>query len=637
MKKITIIALSFLLFASGFSQAQKVKYPTRKGIVQESTMETDKNGKPKKKPLQGVRIFTGKGVSNSSNAKGEFTLKPDAVPFKITQVKKNEYTLLSPEQGTRTYYDNNEILDVLMVSDKTFNNYMDSQMNVATEAREKKKKQALEEIKQQKDEGKIKYGEYLQKKDSINQAYDEQMKRLVEFVERNCKEFFKGMEQIDKEIDDCIMKGDYLKADSLLISKGYFNERIKNIEKLKQVTEQYVEDAVSDCRKYSDINLDKVNYTNALLYLDTARDLQQKYLEPLHPDLARTYNYIGNVYDEQGKKEEALKWYKKALAIREKVLDSLSPDLATSYNRIGIVYWYQGKNEEAMKWHNKALAIQEKVLDPLSTSLASTYNCIGNVYWYQGKNEEAMKWHNKALAIKEKVLDPLSPDLATSYGSIGTVYSAQGKNEEAMKWFNKSLAIREKVLDPLDPSLAALYNNIGSVYSDQGKNEEAMKWLEKALSIQEKVLDPLSPNLAHTYLNIGNVYADQGKNEEVMKWYNKALAIQEKVLDPLSPSLASTYNNIGSVYSDQGKNEEAMKWFNKSLAIREKVLDPLSPALATSYYNIGILYFEIENYEEALEYFEKALPGFIKHYGEEHKYIISLNQLIEKCKQALGE
>ena len=277
MKKITIILISFLLFASGFSQAQKVKYPTRKGIVQESTMEMDKNGKPKKKPLQGVRIFTGKGVSDSSNAKGEFTLKPDAVPFKIIQVKKKEYTLLSPEQGTRTYYDNNEILDVLMVSDKTFNNYMDSQMNVATEAREKKKEQALEEIKQQKDEGKIKYGEYLQKQDSINKAYDEQMKRLVEFVERSCKEFFKGMEQIDKEIDDCIMKGDYLKADSLLISKGYFNERIKNIEKLKQVTEQYIEDAVSDCWKYAEINREKINYTNALLYLDTARVLQEKY------------------------------------------------------------------------------------------------------------------------------------------------------------------------------------------------------------------------------------------------------------------------------------------------------------------------------------------------------------------------
>ena len=523
MKKITIIALSFLLFASGFSQAQKVKYPTRKGIVQESTMERDKNGKPKKKPLQGVRIFTGKGVSNSSNAKGEFTLTPDAVPFKITQVKKNEYTLLSPEQGTRTYYDNNEILDVLMVSDKTFNNYMDSQMNVATEAREKKKKQALEEIKQQKDEGKIKYGEYLQKKDSINQAYDEQMKRLAEFVERSSKEFFKGMEQIDKEIDDCIMKGDYLKADSLLISKGYFNERIKNIEKLKQVTEQYVEDAVSDCWKYAEINRDKVKYTNALLYLDTARVLQEKYLEPLHPNLAHTYNNIGVAYWNQGKYEEALKWFDKALEIKEKVLDPLSPSLASSYRNKGAVYKNQGNLEEAMKWIDKALEIFEKVLDPLSPDLAIIYNNKGLVYSDQGKNEEAMKWIDKALEIREKVLDPLSTDLATSYNNKGTVYVNQGEYEEAMKWIDKALEIIEKVLDPLSPSLASSYNNKGVVYSDQGKYEEALKWHNKALKIREKVLDPLHPDLAISYYNIGFAYQCMKNYEEALEYFEKAL------------------------------------------------------------------------------------------------------------------
>ncbi len=595
MKKITIIALSFLLFASGFTQAQKVKYPTRKGIVQESTMIMDKNGKPKKKPLAGVRIFTGKGVSNSSNAKGEFTLTPNEVPFKISKVEKNEYTLLSPEQGTRTYYDNNEILDVLMVSDKTFNNYMDSRMNVATEAREKKKKQALEEIEQQKDEGKIKYGEYLQKKDSINDAYDEQMKRLVEFVERSCKEFFKGMEQIDKEIDDCIMKGDYLKADSLLISKGYFNERIKNIEKLKQVTEQYVEDAVSDCWKYSSINRDKVKYTNALAYLDTARVLQEKYLEPLHPDLAYTYNRIGIVCLDKGKNEEAMKWFDKALEIREKVLDPLHPDLATTYNNKGLVYWNQGKNEEAMKWYDKALEIREKVLDPLHPSLATTYSGKGGVYWRQGKNEEAMKWLDKALAIEEKVLDPLHPDLAITYNSKGAVYWGQGKYEEALKWLDKALEIREKVLDPLSPYLATSYHNKGFVYLDQGKYEEALKWYDKALAIQEKVLDPLSPDLATLYLGIGFGYYKKCDYNEALRWYEKTLQIQEKVLDPLHPDLAITYNNI------------------------------------------GVIYLETKKYDKALEYFNKALPGFIKAYGEEHSWTKKVKQKIEQCKQALGK
>ena len=528
MKKITIIALSFLLFASGISQAQKVKYPTRKGIVQESTMIIDKNGKPKKKPLQGVRIFTGKGVSNSSNAKGEFTLTPDTVPFKITQVKKNEYTLLSPEQGTRTYQDNNEILDVLMVNDKTFNNYMDSQMEIARLKREAKKNDELKKIEQQKDEGKIKYGEYLQKKDSINQAYDEQMKRLVEFVERSCKEFFKGMEQIDKEIDDCIMKGDYLKADSLLISKGYFNERIKNIEKLKQVTEQYIEDAVSDCWKYADINLDKVNYTNALLYLDTARVLQEKYLEPLHPDLATTYNNIGFVYLWQNYNDEALKWFDKALEIQEKVLDPLSPALATSYNNKGIVYINKNKDEEALNLIDKALQIAEQVFDPLSPDLVLIYNSKGNIYFKQNKNDEALKWYNKALNIQEQIPDSLNYYLATLYNNIGNVYFSQGNYEETLIFFDKALYIYEQVSDTFSAYLACTYGNKGLVYFQLGNYDEALKWQAKALRIEELVLDSLSQILAESYFEIGDTYFEMKNYNKALEYYKKALFIYDE-------------------------------------------------------------------------------------------------------------
>ena len=595
MKKITIILLSFLLFASGFSQAQKVKYPTRKGIVQESTMIMDKNGKPKKKPLQGARIFTGKGVSNSSNAKGEFTLTPDTVPFKIIQVKKKEYTLLSPEQGTRTYYDNNEILDVLMVSDKTFNNYMDSRMNVATEEREKKKKQALEEIKQQKDEGKITYGEYFQKQDSINDAYDEQMKRLVEFVERSCKEFFKGMERIDKEIDECIMKGEYDKADSLLLSKGYFNKRIENIEKLEQVTEQLVKDAVSDCWKYYEINRDKIKYDEALAYLDTARVLQEKHFGLQDPALAATYHSMGFVYSEQGNLDKAMEFINKALQIREQVLNPLSPDLAVSYSNIGAVYKSKGDYDKAMEFLNKA------------------------------------------LQIREQVLNPLSPDLATSYNNIGAVYKLKGDYDKAMEFYDKALKIREQVLNPLSPALAVLYNNIGGVYYSKGNYDKAMEFLNKALNIREQVLNPLSPALAVSYSNIGGVYKSQGNLDKAMEFYDKALKIFEQVLNPLSPALATSYSNIGLVYDAQGNYDKAMEFYNKALKIKEQVLNPLSPDLATSYNNIGVVYFEMENYDKALEYFNKALPGCIKNFGEENDDTIFVKQMIEECKQALGE
>ena len=48
--------------------------------------------------------------------------------------------------------------------------------------------------------------------------------------------------------------------------------------------------------------------------------IQLKVLGPEHPDVAESYNHLGFVYKSQGKQEEALGAFSKALEIRLKVL-----------------------------------------------------------------------------------------------------------------------------------------------------------------------------------------------------------------------------------------------------------------------------------------------------------------------------
>ena len=316
---------------------------------------------------------------------------------------------------------------------------MDSQMEIARLAREKEKTKALKELQKKKDDGDISYREYFQKEDSINQSYKEKMERMIDYIERSSKEFFKGMEQIDKQIDDCIIKGEIDKADSLIISKGYFNERIVNIEKLDETKLKLVEDAVSDCWKKFEISEDRINYDEALAYLDTARVLQEKHFGLQDPELAISYNNIGGVYLNKGNYDEALKWLNKALKIQEQILDPMSIDLATTYNNIGAVNNEKGDLEEALKWYDKALEIQEKVLDPLHPDLALLYNNKGLVYFEQGKYEEAIKWLDKALEIEEKVLDSLHPDLANTYANIGLAYKGMKNYEKALEYLEKAL------------------------------------------------------------------------------------------------------------------------------------------------------------------------------------------------------
>jgi len=180
--------------------------------------------------------------------------------------------------------------------------------------------------------------------------------------------------------------------------------------------------------------------------------------------LATFLNEIAIAYENQGNYDNALGYFKKALAIFEKVLEKEHPDNATAYNNIASVYQYQGDYDKALVYYNKALIISEKVLGKEHPDTAISYNNIASVYQYQGDYNKALVYYNKALIISEKVLGEEHPDTFTTYNNIAGVYRDQGNYDKALDYFNKALTIREKVLGKEHPDTARTYNNIAGVY-----------------------------------------------------------------------------------------------------------------------------------------------------------------------------
>jgi tetratricopeptide (TPR) repeat protein len=82
------------------------------------------------------------------------------------------------------------------------------------------------------------------------------------------------------------------------------------------------------------------------------------------------------VYRKQGKYEEALYNYEKALEIRENALGKEHISTAKIYNNISLVYYKQGKKDEALQELEKTLKIQEKALGKNHPSTKSTQKNI---------------------------------------------------------------------------------------------------------------------------------------------------------------------------------------------------------------------------------------------------------------------
>ena len=85
-----------------------------------------------------------------------------------------------------------------------------------------------------------------------------------------------------------------------------------------------------------------------------------------------SYNKVADIYNVQGKLEEALKLYQQGLKIAEGLAQTRGTledqrDLSASYERIAGIYEAQGKLEEALKLYQKDLAITEELVQTRGT------------------------------------------------------------------------------------------------------------------------------------------------------------------------------------------------------------------------------------------------------------------------------
>jgi tetratricopeptide (TPR) repeat protein len=136
----------------------------------------------------------------------------------------------------------------------------------------------------------------------------------------------------------------------------------------------------------------------------------------LKPDHAEAYNYLGLAYIQQGRMNEAVSLFQKALVLK--------PDYAEAHFNLGNALLQQGQMDEATAQYQKALA--------LKPDYAEAHNNLGNVLVQQARAAEAIAHYQKALALK--------PDYADARNNLGNALLQQGRTDEALAHYQKALA-----------------------------------------------------------------------------------------------------------------------------------------------------------------------------------------------------
>jgi len=197
------------------------------------------------------------------------------------------------------------------------------------------------------------------------------------------------------------------------------------------------------------------------------------------------YNNLGLALMRDGKAEDAVFYYKKALQIK--------PDYLTALDNLGIALFQLGKLEEALSYYLEALKI--------APEYAGIHNHIANVLAAQGKLEKAVNHYTKALLI--------DPGLAITHNNLALALVAQGKLEKAV--FHYESAIKK------DPEYADAHYNLGYLLLNQKKNRAALSHFAEVIKINSEH--------AQAYHQIGVILVQMRKLKEASKFIIKAIQI----------------------------------------------------------------------------------------------------------------
>lgn len=191
--------------------------------------------------------------------------------------------------------------------------------------------------------------------------------------------------------------------------------------------------------------------------------------------LWQTYSDSGKRASGRGNFAEAERLFRSALKEAENLNDQEL--IAESNVYLGSVYAEQEKWNEAETFFVKAIEIRERVGDKDSNEITYALSNLGLVYAEQKKYDKAEVILRRAITIREKTQ---SPDLAVALLNLGKVYAEQKKLTEAQVVYEKAFELFFLSEDLNVDGIRNVLNNLILTY-EETRNYKKLEFAYRAI------------------------------------------------------------------------------------------------------------------------------------------------------------
>lgn len=298
------------------------------------------------------------------------------------------------------------------------------------------------------------------------------------------------------------------------------------------------------------------------------------------PSSPEAHNQLGLCYSRRNMLLEAAGEFRAALDINPQFLPSL--------NNLGSVEYRHGNYDEAIKFYKKALALKEGD-EEIQVNLASVYRDKATYLKGPTRNED----YRQAVSLYQRAL-ATSPNFAPAHNNLGLCYLRLHRYGEAEGEVKRAIEIKN--------DYAAAYFNLGLIEEAQHKLPEAISAFQNSLRYETVPQYKESTRQRIQSLGLPPDDTDHFSRGFDLLSQRKWSAAEEEFRQAISAGGARNavaWNNLGYSLSRQQKNKQACDAYVKAIAVL--------PTFAAAHYNYGQALVAMQDLSGAQREFKKAI------------------------------